>query len=72
MGSEKPYIVDGQRVSHDEYTKTKYEDLRIRVPIGRKQEIQAHAASLGESLNGYVTKAIDERMRREAVTTKEE
>ena len=36
---KKPYIVDGQRVTLEEYRKTKYEDLRVRVPKGRKEEI---------------------------------
>ena len=65
MPDKKPYIVNGKRVSHDEYTKTRYEDLRIRVPKGRKDKIQAHAAAKGESPNGYVTKAVDERIERE-------
>lgn len=34
-------------------------------PKGKKDEIQAHAASLEESLNGYTVKAIEERMERE-------
>ena len=62
---EKTYIVDGKRVSHDEYTKTRYEDLRIRVPKGKKAIIQAHAETQGESLNAYVCGAVDARMEKE-------
>jgi len=69
VSENKPYIVNGKRVTHDEYTKTRYEDLRVRVPKGRKDEIQAHAAAKGESLNGYVTKAIDERIERDRAPT---
>ena len=68
MSDNKPYIINGQRVTHDEYAKIKYEDLRIRVPKGRKEEIQAYALAQGESLNGYVTKAIEERIAREKDT----
>ena len=48
---KKPYIVDGQRVTLEEYRKTKYEDLRVRVPKGRKEEIKAFVATTGKSLN---------------------
>ena len=36
---KKPYIIDGQRVTLEEYRKTKFEDLRVRVPKGKKQII---------------------------------
>ena len=42
---KKPYIVDGQRVTLEEYRKTKYEDLRVRVTKGRKEEIKAFVAT---------------------------
>ena len=54
------YIVNGKRVSADEYNKSKYEDIRVRVPKGRKAEIQAHAEEQGESVNKFINRAIDE------------
>ena len=62
---KKPYIVDGQRVTLEEYRKTKYEDLRVRVPKGRKEEIQAFVATTGKSLNSFINEAIDEKIERE-------
>ena len=59
MEQKKPYIVNGERVTLEEYRKTKYEDLRVRVPIGQKDAIKARADSLGMSLNAFITKAID-------------
>lgn len=56
------YIVNGERVSADIYNKEKYEDLRIRVPKGKKAIIKAHADAQGQSLNKYVEDAIDTRM----------
>lgn len=41
------------------------DEFRIRVDKGRKAEIQAHADAKGESLNGYVIRAIDERIERD-------
>lgn len=62
---KKPYIINGERVTLEEYRKTKYEDLRIRVPIGKKEKIKEFANSTGESLNSFVNNAIDEKMERE-------
>lgn len=62
---KKPYIVDGQRVTLEEYRKTKYEDLRVRVPKGRKEEIKAFVVTTGKSLNSFINEAIDEKIERE-------
>lgn len=66
MSDEKrPYIINGERVTLEEYRKTKYEDLRIRVPKGKKEIIKKHVESTGESLNTFVNIAIDEKMERD-------
>lgn len=62
---KKPYIIDGQRVTLEEYRKTKFEDLRVRVPKGKKQIITDYVKTTGESLNSFVNKAIDEKMERD-------
>ena len=62
---KKPYIVAGQHVSLEEYRKTKYEDLRIRVPKGKKEEIKDFVSKTGKSLNAFVNEAIDEKIKRE-------
>ncbi|WP_368182877.1 toxin-antitoxin system HicB family antitoxin [Anaerotruncus rubiinfantis] len=59
------YNLNGEKVSADEYNKVKYEDLRVRVPKGRKEIIAAHAEQKGKSLNGYINEAIDEKMERD-------
>lgn len=63
--SPNNYIINGKKVSADKYNQTKYEDLRVRVPKGKKDIIQACAAKQGQSLNGYINKAIDEKMERD-------
>ena len=40
------------------YNKKVYDDLRIVVPKGRKADIEAHAASMGESVNGLVNRLL--------------
>ena len=65
---KKPYIINGERATLEEYRKTKYEDLRIRVPIGKKEKIKDFVKTTGESLNSFVNNAIDEKMEREKNT----
>ena len=47
------------------YNAKAYDQLPIRVPKGRKAEIQDAAEAAGDSLNAYVVGAIDERMANE-------
>ena len=61
----KPYVVDGEHVTLEDYRKTKVDQFIVRVPKGKKAEIQDFAASKDESLNGFVNRAIDEAMRPE-------
>lgn len=42
------------------YKKENYDRAEILLPKGRKDEIKAHAAAKGESLNAFITRAIDE------------
>lgn len=62
---KKPYIINGEHVTLEEYRKTKYEDIRIRVPKGKKDVIKKHVESTGESLNTFVNMAIDEKILRD-------
>ncbi len=48
------------------YTKENYDEFKIRMPKGRKDVIKAHAESRGESLNGFINRAIQEAMIRDA------
>ena len=36
------------------YTKENYEDLRVRVPKGRKAELEARVKAEGKSINGII------------------
>lgn len=38
----------------DRYNAKAYDELKIRVPKGRKATVEAHAKSKGESVNGLV------------------
>ena len=50
--------------ANNKYNEKAYDRINIAVPKGRKEAIQAVASAQGESINGFVTTAIDERMER--------
>ena len=43
----------------------KLDRINLTVPKGKKDTIKAHAESRGESVNGFVNRAIDETMERD-------
>lgn len=49
-----------------EYAKTKLKRIPLDVQKDKYDQIKAHAAQQGESINGYIKKAVDERMERES------
>ena len=55
----------------DRWNATAYEDIRLRVRRGTKSDIQAAATANGESLNGYINRAIAELMEREKTEQEE-
>lgn len=44
----------------DKYNAKAYDDIRLRVPKGQKEVIQAYAEQQGESLNGFINRIIAE------------
>ena len=58
---------DARRKASSKYLHETVEDIRIRVPKGQKDIIKAHAENQGESLNGFVVRAIDETMQRDSL-----
>ena len=43
----------------------KYDRVNLTIPKGKKEALQAHAADKGESLNGFVNRAIDNQIERD-------
>lgn len=48
-----------------QYAKTKLKRIPLDVQKEKYEEIKAAADAAGEKVNGYIKKAIDERMKRE-------
>lgn len=53
------------RRASKKYDEEKIERIPMRVPKGKKEIIQAHAASQGESVNAFLNRAVDEAMKRD-------
>ena len=47
------------------YNEKAYDRVELKLVKGRKAELQAHAAARGESLNGFINRAIDEAVERD-------
>lgn len=60
--SEKP----SKTIYNIEYAKSKLKRIPLDVQKGKYDAIKSHATSVGETVNGYIKKAIDERMERDA------
>ena len=54
-----------QQRAVSKYMKENYDVYQIRMPKGRKAEIQAHAEARGESVNGFINRAIAEAMEQD-------
>ena len=50
--------------ANNRYNAKAYDRINIAVPKGKKDKIKAYAESCGESVNGFVNRAIDEAMKR--------
>ena len=57
-------ISEARRRANDKYLENQ-DEIKVRVPKGRKAELQAHAESRGESLNGFIVRAVDETIERD-------
>ena len=51
--------------AQNKYIAKAYDRINLTVPKGKKETIQAHAAAQGESVNGFINRAIDHEMERD-------
>ena len=58
-------VSKAQQRAVNKYVKNNYDEVKLRMPKGKKDVIQAHAAQQGESVNAYINRAIDEAMQRD-------
>ena len=48
------------------YMAANYDEIKLRVKKGKRDEIKAHAEQRGESVNAFINRAIDETMERDS------
>lgn len=64
--SKKTGVVsEAQLRATRKYLKEKVEDIRFRVPMGRKAIIKAHANKKGESVNAFINRAVTETIEKD-------
>lgn len=46
----------------DRYNAKAYDEIKVRVDKGQKDEIKSHAEAQGESVNGFINRAIENQI----------
>lgn len=64
-GGESMAVTKAQQKAVSKYMKENYDEIKVRVPKGEKETIQAHAEAHSESVNGFINRAISETMERD-------
>lgn len=62
----------GKAAYKNQWQKENCDRINLTVPKGRKDSIQAHAAAHGESVNGFIGRAIVETMERDSTDSPHE
>lgn len=61
-------VSKAQQKATNKYISKAYDRINLTVPKGRKEEIQAHCEARGESVNGFINRAIFDTLEREKGT----
>ncbi len=56
---------EARKRANEKYNAKSYDRINIAVPKGEKSKIKAHAEQRGESVNGFIKRAIDETIERD-------
>ena len=54
-----------QQRAVNKYMKENYDEIKVRVDKGQKEIIKTHAEARGESVNGFIGRAISETIERD-------
>ena len=65
-------VSKAQQQATNKYIAKAYDRINLTVPKGQKDEIQAHAAARGESVNGFINRAITNQIERDNAEAVEE
>lgn len=58
-----------QQKAVNKYMREKYDRVNLTMPKGKKEQVQAYAEQQGESVNGFINRAIEEAMTTQSPET---
>ena len=58
-------VSKNQQKSVNKYIQKNYDRINLTLPRGKKAEIQEHAQAKGESVNAFITRAINQTLENE-------
>ena len=58
-------VSKNQQKSVNKYIQKNYDRINLTLPRGKKAEIQEHARAKGESVNAFITRAINQTLENE-------
>ena len=62
---EESKVSKAKQKAVNKYVKNNYDRINVTFPKGQKEIIMQAAEAAGESVNGYIKKAVDQRMERD-------
>ena len=60
-----PKYTDAKKTNNRKWDAANLDRVSIAMPKGRKEEVKAHTEHMGESVNGFINRAIVETMERD-------
>ena len=66
MTAKKREYSQAQNKATQKYVKNHYDEIKLRMTKGKKEAVKEFAEQQGESLNGFINRAIDETIERES------
>lgn len=58
-------VSKAQQQAVNRYVRKNYDKVLLTMPKGKKEAIKAYAAAHGETVNGFINRAINEAMERD-------
>ena len=55
-------ISEARHRANEKWNAKAYDEIKVRVPKGEKEKIQAFAEARGETVNGFINRLIQEAM----------
>ena len=64
--TDESKVSKAQQKAVNKYVKNNYDRINVTFPKGQKEKIAESAKAAGESVNGYIKKAVEQRMERDS------